>query len=718
MKPSLPSLVVFHGEVPPEVAAALDAAEIIHRPASLHEAAESVNGGWADLVVCGRVPGWPALMTRVQTAGGGAVLFGEPPTAVEQAQLGAPVHHTPDASRLPAVISDALEQAHRRRMPSQGDPLAERQLASELIGRFAQSIALQIDLPHMVQEAIARTRDLCDADGASVLLVRPESGELVTDNEPCRGVVRQVARTATPLRIERVSDCPFADPESDGISGFRTGSVIAVPLLLGGDLFGVIDAVRGEGRPPFEEAHLRRLCELAPHVTVAVYNAQITTRLRETQAQVLRDNAELEARISERTAQIARGKREWEATFDAIDEPIAMQEGFVVRRANLAYARQAGVRVTEVPGRTCHELLAGRSNPCVGCPLVENRPGDLGGEVSVRGGASFQISGFRLPSAYEGGVVLHYRDVTRQKALEDRLRESERLASLGQLASGAAHEINNPLGFLVSNLRNLRDNVGALEESAAAARDALHLLRSGKLDDAVRVLEKVDPDEALASESDEMITDSLEGARRVGEIVRGLRELSRQQITRSASASVNAALTRLVRSELDGANVQAVLDLQATRDAAVEPLQLDQALGHVLRNARQAIAAGQRVYIETWSAPGEVSVRIRDEGCGIAPENLRRLFEPFFTTRGVGEGIGLGLTATWGIVRRHGGYIDVRSEPGRGTTFTLTFPSAPGAPLTSEPELATPGGDVRQSPGDPARPPATGRAPEAVRSAG
>lgn len=688
MKPSLPIPVVFNGAPPAEVVAALEAAELIHRPASPQEAAEAVNGGWAELIVCGRVPGWPALVSRVQTAGGGAVFFGTP-TEVEQAQLATTVPHTADVSTLPQAISVALEQAFRWRTPSKHDPLEEREITAELVGRYAQSVALQLDLPHMVQEAVARTRDLCDADGAEVLLVQPETGVLALGEEPARGIAQHVARTAAPLCIECLADTPFADGAPEALSGFRVGSVIAVPLLLGGDLFGVIEAVRGGDRAPFEGAHLRRLAELAPHLTVAFHNAQITTRLREAQAQVLRDNAALETRITERTAQIARSQREWQTTFDAIEEPIAVQEGFTVRRANLAYARQAGVAITQVPGRKCHELLAGRSSPCPGCPLAEDRKGDLCGEIAARGDTTFRLSGFRLPGAQGAGMVLHYRDVTRQKRLEDRLRESERLASLGQLASGAAHEINNPLGFVVSNLGNLRENMADLGAASEAARTALRLLRAGKREEAIRALEQAQTEEALASESDEMVADSLEGARRVAEIVRGLRELSRQQVSHAASASVNAALTRAMQSELDGADATVVRNLRAVRNAAVDPLQLDQALGHLLRNARQATAAGQHIWIDTWCAPGEVKVRVRDEGCGISPENLKRLFEPFFTTRGVGQGVGLGLTATWGIVKRHGGRIDVSSEPGRGSAFTLTLPTAPEDPLAWEPDRTT-----------------------------
>jgi signal transduction histidine kinase len=162
----------------------------------------------------------------------------------------------------------------------------------------------------------------------------------------------------------------------------------------------------------------------------------------------------------------------------------------------------------------------------------------------------------------------------------------------------------------------------------------------------------------------------------VGDIVKGLRELSRLEIGKREPSNVNASVTRVVRTEL-GENANVALELDARALADIPPLQLDQVLGHVLRNARQATPRREKIHVRTESRDGEVLIHVSDEGVGIARENVRRVFEPFFTTRGVGKGIGLGLTAAYGIVKRVGGDIEASSEgPGRGARFTIKLPLA------------------------------------------
>jgi C4-dicarboxylate-specific signal transduction histidine kinase len=541
--------------------------------------------------------------------------------------------------------------------------------AVELVNEFAQAIACQGDTARIIAEAIARTRDLCEADGASLLTVDPETGELrfqTASGErahrmvdlrlaPGQGIAGRVAQTAQALCVSDVTAEPTFDPRCDTESGFQTGSLIAVPLLVGGDLVGVLEAVRAKERAPLAEAELRRLEMLAPHIAIAVRNGQVTDELRRTQLQVLEANRVLEQRVEERTSQISRAKREWERTFDAISEPIAMQDGFVLRRTNLAYARHVGLSVRELPGRTCHQVMAGRDTPCPGCPLLEaSGLGSASAELRSGQQRTLHVTGFRVDGVDDQNVVLHYRDVTHERGLEERLRESERLAAVGQLASGAAHEINNPLGFLSSNLESLRT---ALSDVRDATRD--------------QAAEMAD----LVSDCQEMVVESLDGARRVGEIVRGLRELSRLEISSGTLTRLSDSVTRAVRSEL-AADPRATLEVPEELFVHVDPLKLDQVISQLLRNARQAIESSGHIRVKGWAEGAEVCVRIDDDGCGIAPENVRRVFEPFFTTRGVGKGVGLGLTAAWGIVTRFGGRIDVRSEPGRGTSFTVRLPAA------------------------------------------
>ncbi len=561
---------------------------------------------------------------------------------------------------------------------AQGRLASEEAGSLELVNRFSQAIATQFTLPELVQEAIAKTRELCEADGASLVLVDRATGELCFDVvsgtaagalrhvrlPKGQGVAGRVALDALPRLVPVAAECPDFDASMDQRSGFQTGSIVGAPLVLSGDVLGVLMAVRAATSPPFLPRHLERLVALAPHVAIAVHHAQVTQALRTSQSEVMQINASLEQKVQERTVQISRAKQEWERTFDAIEDPIVLLDGFVIRRANLAYARRVAERIQALPGRNCHEVLARRKTPCPGCPLLVGRSAalraELGfGEVGEARRAILQFNGYWMSDDPDSqAVVVHYQDVTQARSLEDRLRETERLAAVGQLASGAAHEINNPLGFVTSNLRSLR----------------------GLIDEVKGTLEGLGGQTESLDDGLEMIDESLDGARRVGDIVKGLRELSRLEIGRREAACVNASVTRMVRKELGealGSNV--VLELKATRQADVPPLQLDQAIGHILRNAKQAVHGPQRIIVRTSSTEREVTVEIADEGAGIVRENLRRVFEPFFTTRGIGKGIGLGLTAAYGIVKRAGGELAAESPgPGKGATLTMRLPAVAG----------------------------------------
>jgi signal transduction histidine kinase len=388
---------------------------------------------------------------------------------------------------------------------------------------------------------------------------------------------------------------------------------------------------------------------MAPFVAAALLHARLHASQRAAQERVQKNNSELETRVRERTVQIARAKEEWEKTFDAISEPISVQEGFVIRRANTAYAAQAGVRVQELVGKTCHLVLAGRDSPCTGCPLFEAAGSTH--EVVMRG-ARLQVSAFE--SRLEGGMqgqVLAYRDVTVQRRLEERLKSTERLASLGQLASGAAHEINNPLAFLTSNLATLR-----------AVVDERRQVEGG-----------VSFEPADVTDVDEMLTDALNGARRISEIVRLLQTLSPHGASRLEDVEVEVPLQRAVE-RVFGPGSGVVLELAARRKVFTAPGRLEEALEHVLKNARQATAHPHQVTVATTVEGDDVVVRVKDSGVGISSEVLPHVFDPFFTTRKVGSGVGLGLTSTWGIVQQLGGRVAIHSEVGRGTTIELRLP--------------------------------------------
>lgn len=639
-----------------------------------------IEHGDCRVVVVDRRPGFRLYLERIRAAGGLPVVLGV---------HGPDVSHDIDCVERPSELIAAVFR-------SQGRLRGVESGAAVRINQFSQVIAEQFTLPELVSMAIAKTKELCEAEGASLLLIEPSTGGLYIDTVAGgaegleriqlprgKGVAGKVALEGRPRLVEDAQHCPDFDGSADKASGYVTGSIVAAPLVLAGDVLGVLMAVRSTQLAPFTPVHLERLVALTPHVAIAVHNAQITAALRTSQTQVIEANVGLEKKVRERTEQISRAKQEWERTFDAIDAPIALLDGYRIRRTNQAYARQVGASVREIPGKLCYQVFAHRDAPCPGCPLAKGRGTTLGFELETvdrRAGrpAHFRFHGYWLSDdPRDGSVVVTYHDVTQSHVLAERLRESERLAAVGQLASGAAHEINNPLGFVTSNLRSLRGLIDELRAPLVSFSDARALADEKRVDDLLALIAaSADPDLQHLDDALEMIDESLDGARRVGDIVKGLRELSRLEIGKREPSNVNASVTRVARTEL-GENANVALELDARALADIPPLQLDQVLGHVLRNARQATPRREKIHVRTESREGEVLIHVSDEGVGIARENVRRVFEPFFTTRGVGKGIGLGLTAAYGIVKRVGGDIEASSEgPGRGARFTIKLPLA------------------------------------------
>lgn len=528
--------------------------------------------------------------------------------------------------------------------------------------QFAASLAAEMGLPGVKRAAAEGLRALLEADGATVFVYDAARKKLVFDAvsgaarevlqeaelAEGEGIAGHVAATRESVLRSNAKDCPLIDRSFDARTGFETHSLVAVALVVADELVGVVEAVRGAQKPAFTQSDLLTLEQLAPFVGAAVQHA----RLHATQK---RSNAELERRVAERTSMIARAKQEWERTFDAIRDPIALQEGFVIRRANLEYARRAGMPIQQIIGKRCHEVLAGRKDPCIGCPLQSSAMKAV--DIMVQG-QRLQASAFPMSFQENGwSSVLSYRDVTEQRALEERLKETERLVSIGQLASGAAHEINNPLAFLMSNVVTLRDEVSDTRDVIAKAKS---------------------PEDA--NEWVEMLDDTLAGARRIADIVRHLQVLASPGVVARERAQVNDIIHRAVNAVV-GSKSGVKLDLKSELTLETTPSRLQQAFEHVVRNARQAVDDEAAITISSRDDGGDVVVKVHDEGVGIPEDVLPHVFEPFFTTRSVGKGTGLGLTATWGIVQQAGGRVTIASTPGKGTTLEIRLPQV--SPLTA-----------------------------------
>ena len=295
------------------------------------------------------------------------------------------------------------------------------------------------------------------------------------------------------------------------------------------------------------------------------------------------------------------------------------------------------------------------------------------------------------------GFVTVFRDITKLKQAERsllkahkelqqsqaQLLQTEKLASIGQLAAGVAHEINNPVGYIKSNLGTLKEYVGEMIqliswfESVMAARE---------FDDAEAVARAVQRVRAVAERMNtgilfpdliQLIEESLEGVERVSQIVQNLKEFSHVDQQERKPFNLNKGLEstlKIVWNELKY-KAEVVKELGQIPDILCYPQQLNQVFVNLLVNAAQAIPERGKIWIRTYINNGDVVVEVEDTGRGILPENIGKVFEPFFTTKAVGDGTGLGLSVSYGIVKKHGGRIDVQSIVGKGTTFRILLPS-------------------------------------------
>ncbi|MBU8871272.1 MAG: PAS domain-containing protein, partial [Gemmatimonadales bacterium] len=274
----------------------------------------------------------------------------------------------------------------------------------------------------------------------------------------------------------------------------------------------------------------------------------------------------------------------------------------------------------------------------------------------------------------ENGEITHFRgivlDITEQrniqeerKRLENSLYQSDKMASIGQLSAGVAHEINNPIGFISSNLNTMKEYLQELTE----------LFNGNELESSEN-REQIDE---LIIDFGEAISESQEGAERVKNIVADMKGFSRADSVEMEATNLNDGLTstlNIVWNQLKY-NCKVEKELGDIPEVECFPSKINQVFLNLLVNAGHAIEGDSGlITIKTWAADGNVHVSIRDNGCGIPKENLPKLFDAFFTTKEVGKGTGLGLNLSHDIISNHGGTISVTSELGKGTEFEVALP--------------------------------------------
>ena len=563
----------------------------------------------------------------------------------------------------PAHVFATVERAIERRR----EGVERRRLTweLELLNKIAEIVTSSLDLDAVLDRAVERVGAAFGARWAfvrvtpltgGVPVVRAALGRALQELQQVyadqQGLLPSdvVFETGKPLRLTEQTATDYASR----IPTAEWKSTISVPITAGDALLGVLTMV-SQNRESFSDADEKLLMTIGRQFGVAISNAQLYERVH-------------------------RAKTEWERTFDAISDPIAVfDREKKTLRANAALAAICGWHITETQGRSCDDAgLCGGGPDCLVSRALDGHP--QSSEIVTSDQRVFAVT--TLPVPGQEAAVLFAKEVTEDRRRARQLRElsaevtqtnaelnltverlrttqaqlvqSEKLSAIGQLVAGVAHELNNPLTSIIGYTQLIQEAIGANPawESSAA----------GMLDDIGRVL----------SESE-----------RAARIVRNLLTFARRQSAERARAGVADLCRRVLALRAYdhlARGVTVISDfVEPLPGVYVDDGQIQQALLNLVLNAEQAMkgVSAPQLTLTAIAEPDSSSVlmSVADNGHGIAAENLRRVFDPFFTTRGVGEGTGLGLSIVYGIIRDHGGQVWAESGPGNVTTFFVRLPA-------------------------------------------
>jgi len=283
------------------------------------------------------------------------------------------------------------------------------------------------------------------------------------------------------------------------------------------------------------------------------------------------------------------------------------------------------------------------------------------------------------------------KQVLELQETRQQLVQSEKMAVIGQLAAGVAHEINNPVGFVASNLDSLSDYMVELRKLLDLQAQALEMFaaegsKNGDLSDTANIssldnlrafTHKVNPN-FLLPDIDQLIGDSIEGAERVKQIVADLSDFSYLSELQASPEDINTLLQKTINIASSELKYKADIELYLAEIPAVvcHGGKVGQVFLNLLVNAAQAIKERGLITVSTGREGEMVWIEISDNGCGIAEKDLAKIFDPFFTTKGIGKGTGLGLHVVKGAIDMHGGEIHVSSKEGCGASFRVLLPIA------------------------------------------
>ncbi len=574
-----------------------------------------------------------------------------------------------DGSEFPAFVSS------RRVDDEGGNPLAlvaisrdisaEHHMTTEILRRnrdlavlnaVTSMAAESLDLESILGSCINSVVESMHYDSGMIFLLS-EDGKYLDAHVPVNipedmlaCVQRIEVGSGYAGRIAATGEAVFADDSFgsrirfEGMPGrLDFASLGGVPLLSKDRMMGVMIVGTVERRV-FGEHEQNLLESVGKTIGVAVDNARLFTN-------------------------VAEAKSEWETTFDAMTNGVSIHSpDFTIVRANRALAELLGTTTKELIGKKCYQVFHGLDQPIDGCPhrqavgsgksasLVVEEP-NLKKTLTISADPFFNSHGMVR------GTVHDVRDITEQEHLRAQVNQAEKLNALGEMAGGVAHDFNNFLTVILGN--------------------AQLLLGDSKLD----------------SEDHELLETIERVAGEAAETVRRIQEFTRVRTSRSFElVDVNHVIRNAIevarprwKDEADarGVAIELELDVADVPWIRANESELGEVIVNLLVNAADATDKNGHISIASRVENDHVAVSVSDEGCGMSEEQLRRVFEPFYSTKGL-RGSGLGLSVAYGIITRHGGKISAQSRKGKGSVFTIELPVVEPVELAEQAEAQEP----------------------------
>lgn len=519
------------------------------------------------------------------------------------------------------------------------------------LNQVGQRVAATLETHEVLATAVAGVSAVLGVASAAVLMVEGgqlryqhvtgPNGQMRLSSFPRvqlgQGIIGTVFAERTAVFLNHPQTDPRFQRQVDAPHQTQIQSIIAAPLVVRDRSVGVLTAYNKKGGP-FTEVDLDLFASLASSISEAIENAWLFNRIRLRQQELLE------------------GRNTLQALIDGIPHPIyTISDNWHLVSVNKSKTDELSAAGRESTGQICYRVFFGREQPCEHCQatltlshkqaqhwLVKwNGPDHLPRE--------WDINAYPIPSAQTGAAraVIIWQDRTEERRLENSLLQAGKLAAIGQLAAGVAHEINNPLTVINANAQMLKMTI-PIEDDNYESVDLI----------------------ALAGD-------------RAAKVVRGLLDFARQEQYDFTSASINRTVDQaldLVHYQLQTANIDVFLDLADDLPDVVASVEhLKSVWLNLMVNARDAVQSlpdNRLIEITTrlGGAGRYVQILIRDNGKGMSAAELVHIFEPFYTTKGPGKGTGLGLATCHRIVEQHHGEIDVVSHVDEGTTFIIRLP--------------------------------------------